>query len=125
MCAAPTRRSVQLPDEQPGLQQPAPGPPFWPTAGWSILTCNSRETTYFKQIRPGTYQFYLAETNLLPHAQLPGHRNHGLRLHRGGTPFSALASLQLESGAQVHLHPVCPQRGSGSNEIQTLVVTDR
>ena len=25
-----------------------------------------KETTYFKQIRPGTYQFYLAETNLLP-----------------------------------------------------------
>ena len=84
-----------------------------------------KETTYFKQIRPGTYQFYLAETNLLPMPSYLDIETMDSAFIGVAPPFSALASLQLEAAPRSTYTLYVLSGGSGSNEIQTLVVTDR
>ena len=84
-----------------------------------------KETTYFKQIRPGTYQFYLAETNLLPMPSYLDIETMDSAFIGMAPPFSALASLQLEAAPRSTYTLYVLSGGSGSNEIQTLVVTDR
>ena len=84
-----------------------------------------KETTYFKQIRPGTYQFYQAETNLLPMPSYLDIETMDSAFIGVAPPFSALASLQLEAAPRSTYTLYVLSGGSGSNEIQTLVVTDR
>ena len=84
-----------------------------------------KETTYFKQIRPVTYQFYLAETNLLPMPSYLDIETMDSAFIGVAPPFSALASLQLEAAPRSTYTLYVLSGGSGSNEIQTLVVTDR
>ena len=106
----PHRRSVQLPDEQPGLQQPAPGPPFWPTAGWSILTCNSRRPPISSRSAPGPTSSIWRRPTFSP-CPATWTSKPWTPPSSGWHPLLCLGLPPAGGGAQVHLHPVCPQRG--------------
>lgn len=84
-----------------------------------------KETTIFKRIRPGTYQFLFAETDRSP---MPSWMDiETLDSAFLGTPDlpGTIASLKLEVAENTNYTVFLLSSGTGERDIQTMVVTDR
>ena len=84
-----------------------------------------KETTAFKQIRPGTYQFFFAETNLMP---MPAYLDIETldSAFLGAYPMSnTVASLYLNVRRNSIYTVYLLSSGSAPNAVQTMVLEDR
>ncbi len=84
-----------------------------------------KETTIFKRVRPGTYQFLFAETDRSP---MPSWMDiETLDSAFLGTPdlHDTIVSLNLEVEKNTNYTVFLLSSGTGERDIQTMVVTDR
>ena len=84
-----------------------------------------KETTIFKRVRPGTYQFLFAETDRSP---MPSWMDiETLDSAFLGTPDlpDTIVSLNLEVEKNTNYTVFLLSSGTGERDIQTMVVTDR
>ena len=84
-----------------------------------------KETTAFKRIQAGAYQFDFAETNLTP---IPGYMDIETldSAFLGMSPVSGtVASVYLDVRANANYTVFVLSSGSGRNQVQTMVLEDR
>ena len=84
-----------------------------------------KEVTSFKRIRPGEYDFYLAETNLRPTPRMEDIETIGSDTNTMLMRSEPLLSFYVNVRANAMYTVYILGRGYSSEELQTIIVEDR